>query len=350
MFDIGGGVGEALTDAVVGDAARFVELSVLARVENVCAARKVLLAGELTLSALERDVRLRGGDVRDCGNEAIAEVSTRLGCSHTMASHFCDLGVDLRLRLPVTRAAFLAGDVDYARVWRIHCETTGLSAETVVLLEAEIVAGESAGAPHTAPETTHPTELEHTIHTKAAALIPSPDGTCHHPRSRHEKSPTPSVGVRVESYVEPSLKRIDNQPPHNASDIPKLAWIIECRRVHGFSLLSSDLAARARRWTGPKELVRVGSGPHRNLISREADIDEPRLMYHDPVGTRHGCHHRRDIRCPRACITSATATSNCKSKSHPCEPRHHATYPHRYPLLSPAPYDTIISPTRRSRT
>ncbi|NKS14626.1 hypothetical protein GS580_27345 [Rhodococcus hoagii] len=84
---------------VARDALRFVELSGLARIENAHAARKVLLAGELTLSALERDVALRGGDIRDCGNEAIAEVSTRLGCSHTMASHFCDLGVDLRLRL-----------------------------------------------------------------------------------------------------------------------------------------------------------------------------------------------------------------------------------------------------------
>ncbi|WP_430335715.1 DUF222 domain-containing protein [Rhodococcus sp. ACT016] len=107
--------------------------------ENMHAARKVLLAGELTLSALERDVALRGGDIRDCGSEAIAEVSVRLGCSHTMASHFCDLGVDLRLRLPRTRAAFLAGELDYARAWRIHRETARLLPATVALLEAEIV-------------------------------------------------------------------------------------------------------------------------------------------------------------------------------------------------------------------
>ncbi|WP_420878856.1 DUF222 domain-containing protein, partial [Rhodococcus sp. (in: high G+C Gram-positive bacteria)] len=138
MFESGGGVGEAAGD-VARDALRFVELSELARIENMHAARKVLLAGELTLSALERDVALRGGDIRDCGNEAIAEVSTRLGCSHTMASHFCDLGVDLRLRLPLTCAAFLAGALDYARVWRIHRETTGLRPETVALLEAEII-------------------------------------------------------------------------------------------------------------------------------------------------------------------------------------------------------------------
>ncbi|GBF12736.1 hypothetical protein Br6_00078 [Rhodococcus sp. Br-6] len=138
MFEFGGGVGAAAGD-VARDALRFVELSGLARIENMHAARKVLLAGELTLSALERDVALRGGDIRDCGNEAIAEVSTRLGCSHTMASHFCDLGVDLRLRLPLTCAAFLAGDLDYARAWRIHRETAGLSPETLALLEGEIV-------------------------------------------------------------------------------------------------------------------------------------------------------------------------------------------------------------------
>ncbi|NKZ72155.1 DUF222 domain-containing protein [Rhodococcus hoagii] len=138
MFEFGGGVGAAAGDVAL-DALRFVELSGLARIENAHAARKVLLAGELTLSALERDVALRGGDIRDCGNEAIAEVSTRLGCSHTMASHFCDLGVDLRLRLPLTCAAFLAGDLDYARAWRIHRETAGLSPETLALLEGEIV-------------------------------------------------------------------------------------------------------------------------------------------------------------------------------------------------------------------
>jgi len=143
MFDTGGGVGELAAYDVVSNAVRFGELSELARIENAHAARKVLLAGELTLSALERDVALRGGDIRDCGNEAIAEVSVRLGCSHTMASHFCDLGVDLRLRLPLTRVAFLSGELDYARVWRIHRETTGLHLATVALLEAEIV--ESAG-------------------------------------------------------------------------------------------------------------------------------------------------------------------------------------------------------------
>ncbi|MDH6677905.1 hypothetical protein M2284_002104 [Rhodococcus sp. LBL1] len=147
MFDTGGGVGELAAEAVARDALRFVELSALARIENSHAARKVLLAGELTLSALERDVALRGGDIRDCGNEAIAEVSMRLGCSHTMASHFCDLGVDLRLRLPLTRAAFLAGELDYARAWRIHRETTGLLPETVALLEAEIVTSAQRLAP-----------------------------------------------------------------------------------------------------------------------------------------------------------------------------------------------------------
>lgn len=147
MFDTGGGVGELAAEDVARDALRFVELSELARIENSHAARKVLLAGELTLSALERDVALRGGDIRDCGNEAIAEVSVRLGCSHTMASHFCDLGVDLRLRLPLTRVAFLSGELDYARAWRIHRETTGLQPGTVALLEAEIVSSAKRLAP-----------------------------------------------------------------------------------------------------------------------------------------------------------------------------------------------------------
>lgn len=153
----------------------------------------------------------------------------------------------------------------------------------------------------------------------------------------------------AECYVEPSLKRFDNQPPHNASDVPKITRIVERRRIHDLSLLSSDLASRTRRRTGLEELVGVRARPHRNLLSREPDIDEPRLVYDDPIRHRHSRRHRRDVHFHRDRI--ACATSHHKSKSHQCQTHHHATYPHHSPPRSTeTPYKTTIPPTTRFRT
>ncbi|PTR27460.1 hypothetical protein C8K36_10482 [Rhodococcus sp. OK519] len=158
---------------------------------------------------------------------------------------------------------------------------------------------------------------------------------------------------QAEPYAKPSLtlKRFDNQPQHNAADVPQNAWILESRRIHDLSLLSSQLATRARRRTRLEELIRVRSRPHRNLISRETDIDEPRLANDDPIRKRHGRRHRRDICCPRTGIASANATPHCKNKPHHRQTHHHTTYPHHNPLgqLKP-PYKTTIPPTKRIRT
>src|SRR5690242_18674154 len=118
-----------------------------------------------------------------CGAAAFATAATRpsprcrwLGCSHTTASHFCDLGVDLRLRLQLTRAAFLSGELDYARVWRIHRDTTGLLPETVALLEAEIVSSAQRLAP---------TALRHEIREPCVARTDAGDRHCWSTRSWH---------------------------------------------------------------------------------------------------------------------------------------------------------------------
>ncbi|GAA4475659.1 hypothetical protein GCM10023094_13560 [Rhodococcus olei] len=57
-----------------------------------------------------------------------------------MAESFAAVGIDLRLRLPRTRAAFETGDLDLARVRSISRETAGLSAATVTALEPQILA------------------------------------------------------------------------------------------------------------------------------------------------------------------------------------------------------------------
>ncbi|TQF73630.1 DUF222 domain-containing protein [Rhodococcus spelaei] len=130
---------EAETASLVADVAALTGVAWSGRSENMFAARKVLAAGRLWESWIERDVRLGSGAIVDCGNGAIAELSVRLGCSKTVAESHASLGMDLRLRLPETRTLFEAGFLDLARVRVIARETTGLSPETVAAIEPEIV-------------------------------------------------------------------------------------------------------------------------------------------------------------------------------------------------------------------
>ncbi|MFD1813530.1 DUF222 domain-containing protein [Rhodococcus gannanensis] len=122
------------------DVALLAEINDSSRAENRAAARKVLAAGALWDASIERDVELGSGKIADCGNAAIAELAVRLGCSKAIAESWAALGVDLRLRLPRTRAAFEAGDLDLARVRAISRETTGLSVATLAVLEPHLLA------------------------------------------------------------------------------------------------------------------------------------------------------------------------------------------------------------------
>ncbi|MET4611565.1 hypothetical protein ABIC28_002554 [Rhodococcus sp. PvR044] len=143
MFEIGGGVRsgvEAEAASLLADAAALDEVVGSCRAENRFAARKVLAAGRFWESWIERDIRLGSGDIVDCGNGAVAELAVRMGCSKTVAESLASLGMDLRLRLPLARAAFEAGELDLPRVRAIGRETTGLKPETVAALEPGIVA------------------------------------------------------------------------------------------------------------------------------------------------------------------------------------------------------------------
>src|SRR6476619_4450763 len=146
MFENGGGVGEvrsgveAEAASLLADVAALDEGGRSCRAENRVAARKVLAAGRFWESWIERDVRLGSGDIVDCGNGAVAELAVRMGCSKTVAESHASLGMDLRLRLPLARAAFESGELDLPRVRAISRETTGLKPETVAALEPGIVA------------------------------------------------------------------------------------------------------------------------------------------------------------------------------------------------------------------
>uniref|UniRef100_UPI00048A3EC9 HNH endonuclease signature motif containing protein n=1 Tax=Rhodococcus sp. UNC363MFTsu5.1 TaxID=1449069 RepID=UPI00048A3EC9 len=142
MFE-GGGVrsgAEAEVASLLADVGALDEVTVSCRAENRFAARKVLAAGRFWESWIERDVRLGSGDIVDCGNGAIAELAVRMGCSKTVAESYASLGMDLRLRLPLARAAFESGELDLPRVRAIARATTGLKPETVAALEPGIVA------------------------------------------------------------------------------------------------------------------------------------------------------------------------------------------------------------------
>ncbi|TJZ77707.1 DUF222 domain-containing protein, partial [Rhodococcus oryzae] len=131
---------EAEVASLLADVAALDEVAWSCRAENRLAARKVLAAGRFWESWIERDVRLGSGDIVDCGNGAVAELAVRMGCSKTVAESYASLGMDLRLRLPLARAAFVAGELDLPRVRAISRETTGLKPETVAALEPGIVA------------------------------------------------------------------------------------------------------------------------------------------------------------------------------------------------------------------
>ncbi|MFC7448879.1 hypothetical protein, partial [Rhodococcus daqingensis] len=74
MFESGGGVqvgevragAEAVASALLADVAALDEVGRSWRIENRCAARKVLAAGRFWESWIERDIRLGSGDIVDC--------------------------------------------------------------------------------------------------------------------------------------------------------------------------------------------------------------------------------------------------------------------------------------------
>ncbi|WP_185981580.1 HNH endonuclease signature motif containing protein [Skermania sp. ID1734] len=115
--------------------------------ENQAAYRKVSAAARLWDSWIERDVQLGEDDIVDCGNNAIAEIAVRLGCSCYTAQRMAEVGMQLRLRLPLLREAFARGEIDYARTAAACHRLCGFSADTVSSVESEVVAAARGLAP-----------------------------------------------------------------------------------------------------------------------------------------------------------------------------------------------------------
>ncbi|WP_187776253.1 DUF222 domain-containing protein [Antrihabitans cavernicola] len=122
-------------------------MATAAAFENRAAFRKVNAAAFVWDAWLERDAQLGVDDIVDCGNNALAEIAVRLGCSKTMAENFATVGMDLRLRLPLVREVFAAGMLDYARVSKICRATCGFRQATVDAAVRDIVAAAASLSP-----------------------------------------------------------------------------------------------------------------------------------------------------------------------------------------------------------
>ncbi|MCX5043529.1 HNH endonuclease [Aldersonia sp. NBC_00410] len=136
---------ETLADTT-SDAELLAALAANARAENRAAFAKVDMAGQFYARWMER-VILCGTDVIRGGNNGLAEIAVRLGVSKTTAEHFAELGVGLQSRLPLVRAAFAEGDIDYSKALRISHATGGFSADVVALVEPEAIAAARRLAP-----------------------------------------------------------------------------------------------------------------------------------------------------------------------------------------------------------
>nr|WP_169310419.1 DUF222 domain-containing protein [Rhodococcus oryzae] len=147
MFDTGGFRGGA------GEGARGVErpvdfedgaaaLSALreyGRAENIAAAHKVLTAAAFARRQFAHEVDLFGEEFAyRAGRSAEMETSLALGVSAFTAERYVAVGNALDLRLPLIRAVFVSGRVDFPRVFAIVDATAEISDATLALMEGHL--------------------------------------------------------------------------------------------------------------------------------------------------------------------------------------------------------------------
>ncbi|MBP1158213.1 DUF222 domain-containing protein [Rhodococcus sp. PvR099] len=148
MFDTGGFRGGA-----AGEGARAVErpvdfedgaaaLSALreyGRAENVAAAHKVLTAASFARRQFASEVDLFGEEFAyRAGRSAEMETSLALGVSAFTAERYVTVGNALDLRLPLIRAVFVSGRVDFPRVFAIVDATAEISDATLERMEGHL--------------------------------------------------------------------------------------------------------------------------------------------------------------------------------------------------------------------
>ena len=119
----------------------------VARAENQHAYHKVNTAAEFHRRWTRRRADLPERLATAWSHAAHTEIATHLACSATTAAQYVEVGVALRERLPHTRAAFAAGDIDYTKARRIATATTGFSNPVTATVEAAAVAFADRCAP-----------------------------------------------------------------------------------------------------------------------------------------------------------------------------------------------------------
>ncbi|MFC7451010.1 HNH endonuclease signature motif containing protein [Rhodococcus daqingensis] len=147
MFDAGGFRGSA-GESACGDepvvdfedgTAALAALQGYARAENIAAARKVLTAAAFARRQFACEVDLFGEEFAyRAGRSAEMETALALGVSAFTAERYVAVGNALDLRLPLIRAVFVSGRVDFPRVFAIVEATAEISDATLGRMEPHL--------------------------------------------------------------------------------------------------------------------------------------------------------------------------------------------------------------------
>ncbi|WP_083742632.1 HNH endonuclease signature motif containing protein [Rhodococcus sp. MTM3W5.2] len=148
MFDTGGFRGCAAGEGARADArpvdfddgaAALSALREYGRAENAAAAHKVLTAAAFARRQFAHEVDLFGEEFAyRAGRSAEMETSLALGVSAFTAERYVAVGNALDLRLPLIRAVFVSGLVDFLRVFAIVDATAEISDATLARMEGHL--------------------------------------------------------------------------------------------------------------------------------------------------------------------------------------------------------------------
>ncbi|WP_083742593.1 HNH endonuclease signature motif containing protein [Rhodococcus sp. MTM3W5.2] len=148
MFDTGGFRGCAAGEGARADArpvdfddgaAALSALREYGRAENAAAAHKVLTAAAFARRQFAHEVDLFGEEFAyRAGRSAEMETSLALGVSAFTAERYVAVGNALDLRLPLIRAVFVSGRVDFPRVFAIVDATAEISDATLARMEGHL--------------------------------------------------------------------------------------------------------------------------------------------------------------------------------------------------------------------
>ncbi|WP_051636865.1 HNH endonuclease [Rhodococcus sp. UNC363MFTsu5.1] len=109
------------------------------RAENIAAARKVLTSAAFARRQFASEVDLFGEEFAyRAGRSAEMETALALGVSAVTAERYVAVGNALDLRMPLIRAVFVSGRVDFPRVFAIVDAVAEISDATLALMEPHL--------------------------------------------------------------------------------------------------------------------------------------------------------------------------------------------------------------------